>query len=152
MVRACHTPRQPLQNHPSGHLGGWATPWSAEEMLDGQHQRVDIPAHAGTAHKGLLQKRLEEKSLLNRPSCPPDDLIGQGTELNGTTAKGYLRPINTASNHIFKKKKKKNLLQDANPAPQSISRHNTASLTDVQMGNHKKYTNIRYLQEMHIFT
>ena len=20
-----------------GHLGGWATPWSAEEMLDGQH-------------------------------------------------------------------------------------------------------------------
>ena len=34
MVRACHTPRQPLQNHPLGHLGGWATPWSAEEMLD----------------------------------------------------------------------------------------------------------------------
>ena len=33
------------QNHPSGYLGGWATPWSAEEMLDGQHQRVDIPAH-----------------------------------------------------------------------------------------------------------
>ena len=25
MVRACHKPRQPLQNHPSGHLGGWAT-------------------------------------------------------------------------------------------------------------------------------
>ena len=60
MVRACHTPRQPLQNHPSGHFGGWATPWSAEEMLDGQHQRVDIPAHARFAHKGLLQKRLEE--------------------------------------------------------------------------------------------
>ena len=33
---------------------------SLEEMLDGQHQRVDIPAHARTAHKGLLQKRLEE--------------------------------------------------------------------------------------------
>ena len=29
-------------------------------MLDGQHQRVYIPAHAGIAHKGLLQKRLEE--------------------------------------------------------------------------------------------
>ena len=57
---ACHTPRQPLQNHPSGHLGGWATPWSAEEMLNGQHQSVDIPAHARAAHKGLLQKRLEE--------------------------------------------------------------------------------------------
>ena len=56
----CQTPRQPLQNHPSGHLGGWATPWSVEEMLDGQHEKVDIPAHARTAHKGLLQKRLEE--------------------------------------------------------------------------------------------
>ena len=39
MVRACHTPWQPLQKkHPSGHLGGWATPLSADEMLDGQHQ------------------------------------------------------------------------------------------------------------------
>ena len=43
-----------------GNPGGWATPWSAEEMLDGKHQRVDIPAHARTANKGLLQKRLEE--------------------------------------------------------------------------------------------
>ena len=60
MVRAFHTQRQPLQNHPSGYLGGWATPCSAEEMLDGQHQRVDIPAYARTAHTGLLQERLEE--------------------------------------------------------------------------------------------
>ena len=60
MVRACHMPQQHLQNHPSGHLGGLATPWSAEEMLDGQHQRVDIPAHARAAHTGLRQKRLEE--------------------------------------------------------------------------------------------
>ena len=57
---ACHTPRQPLENHPSGHLGEWATPLSAEEMLDGQHHRVDVPAHARTAHEGLLQKSLEE--------------------------------------------------------------------------------------------
>ena len=42
-------------------------------MLDGQHQRVDIPVHARTAHKGLLQKRLEEDLM------PPNDLIGQGT-------------------------------------------------------------------------
>ena len=56
MVRASHTPRQPLQHHPSGHLGGWATPWSEGEMLDGQHQRVDIPANARIAHKGLQQK------------------------------------------------------------------------------------------------
>ena len=60
MVRAGHTQRQPLQNHPSEHLGGWATPWSAEEMLDGQHQRVEIPAHVRPAHNGLLQKILEE--------------------------------------------------------------------------------------------
>ena len=57
---ACHTPRQPLQNRPSGHLGELGTPWSAEEMLDGHHQTVDIPAHARAAHKGILQKRLEE--------------------------------------------------------------------------------------------
>ena len=55
-----HTPRQPLQNHPSGHLGGWATPWSAEEMLDGQHHRLDISVHVRIAHEGLLQNRPEE--------------------------------------------------------------------------------------------
>ena len=60
IVWACHMPWQPLQNHPSGHLGWWAMHWSEEEMLDGQHQRVVIPAHAWTVHKGLLQKRLEE--------------------------------------------------------------------------------------------
>ena len=72
------TPRQPLQNYPSGHLGGWATPWSAEEMLDGQRQRADITAYDGPAHDGLPQKRPEE---LNRPACPTDEPIGQGTEL-----------------------------------------------------------------------
>ena len=60
MAGARHTPWQPLQNHPSGHLGGWVTPWSAEGMLDGQHQRVDIPTRTSTAHKGLQQRRLEE--------------------------------------------------------------------------------------------
>ena len=60
MVRACHTPRRLLQNHPSEHLGRWVTPWSAEEMLDKQRQRVDIPTYARTAHNGLPQKRLEK--------------------------------------------------------------------------------------------
>ena len=54
------TPHQPLQNYPSGHLGGWGMLLQAEEMLNGQHQRVDIPAHARTAQKSLLQKRLKE--------------------------------------------------------------------------------------------
>ena len=58
MVWACHTPQQSLQNHPSGHLGSRVMLWSVEEMLDG-HERVDIPARARTAHKGLLLKRLE---------------------------------------------------------------------------------------------
>ena len=81
MVRACHTPQQPLKNHSSEHLGVWATPWSAEKRLDGQHQRVDIPGHARTAPKGLLQKRLEEDLCWIVPHDPPDDPIGQGTEL-----------------------------------------------------------------------
>ena len=70
MVRACHTPRQPFQNHTSGHLGGLAMPWSADEMLNGQHQRVGISAHSRTAHNGLLQKRLAESFLmsLRRPN------------------------------------------------------------------------------------
>ena len=58
------------------------TPWSAEEMLDGEHQRVDIPANGRPAHNSLLQKGLERESLLNRPSCPSDDPVGQGTVLN----------------------------------------------------------------------
>ena len=65
-------------------LGGWATPGSAEEMLDGQRQRVDIPAHVRTAHNDLLQKRSERGSLLDCPPCLPDDPIGRGTELNYT--------------------------------------------------------------------
>ena len=52
--------QQPLQNHPSGHLGGWVAPWLVEEMLGGQHQKVDIPVHARTAHNGLLQQTMEE--------------------------------------------------------------------------------------------
>ena len=70
MVQACHTPQQPLQNHPLGHLGGWAMLWLAEEMLDGQHQRVDIPTNAKTAHKGLLQKNLEEDLCWIIPPVP----------------------------------------------------------------------------------
>ena len=52
------------KNHPSGHFGGWLMLWSAEKMLDGQLERVDISAHARTAHTGLLQKRLEEDLCL----------------------------------------------------------------------------------------
>ena len=84
MVRARHTPLQPLQNHPSGYLKGWATPWSAEDIEDSQHQRVDIPAHARTAHKGLVQKSLEEDLCWIVHRVPHDDPTSQGTELNWT--------------------------------------------------------------------
>ena len=82
MLRACHTSRQPLQIIFQGTLKGGQLPWLAEEVLDGQYERVDIPAHARTAHNSLLQKSLEEDLLLNRPSSSPNDPISQGTELN----------------------------------------------------------------------
>ena len=66
--------------------GPWrqAMPWSAEEMLDGQRQEVGIPAHARTAHSGLLQNRLEvDLCWTNGP--PPPNQIGQWTELNRWT-------------------------------------------------------------------
>ena len=66
---------------PKPSFGGTLDGGSAEDMLDGPHQRVDIPAYARTAHKGLLQKT-GRGSLLNRPSWPPNDPISQGTELN----------------------------------------------------------------------
>ena len=58
------------------------TPWSTEEVLDGQYQRVDIPVRIRTVHKGLLAEKTGRGSLLNRTTCLHDDPIGQGTELN----------------------------------------------------------------------
>ena len=52
------------------HFSGWAT-LIGSGMLDVQHQRVDIPAHARCAHKGLLQKRLEEDLWIIIPHAPP---------------------------------------------------------------------------------
>ena len=49
---------------------GWVMPWSAEETLDGHHQRVEIPANARTAQKGLLQKKNGRGSLLIIPHIP----------------------------------------------------------------------------------
>ena len=62
MVLACHMPWQPLQSHPSGHLEDWqclSRQWKCG-WSHGQHQGVDVPAYARTAHSGLLQTRLEE--------------------------------------------------------------------------------------------
>ena len=51
IVQACQ-----VQNLPSR----WATPWSADKMLEGKRQRVDVPFHAVPAHDGLTQKRLKK--------------------------------------------------------------------------------------------
>ena len=50
---------------------GWTTPKSGH------------PSHARNSRKGLLHKRLEKGSLLNRPQ---DDPIGQESKLNRTEA------------------------------------------------------------------
>ena len=73
------------------HLGGWTTQWSLEEMLDGQHQRVDIPAHARTAHNRLLPRRLEEDLCWIVPHVPPTTQSVK-TELNWTS--WCLSPVN----------------------------------------------------------
>ena len=97
MVRACRTPRQPLQNHPSGHLGGWATSGCAEKLLDGQHQRVNIPAHAGTANKASCRKKWKWISSESSLMSPP---LPRGTELNWTQGETSKRDHRVNSLHI----------------------------------------------------
>ena len=80
MFEACHMSPQPLQKHQSGHLGGWTLLWSAQEMLDGQHQRVDIPAYAITAHKGFLRRELEEDLCWIIPHLPPPPQLNQSRD------------------------------------------------------------------------
>ena len=53
----------------------------------GQLRRVDVRTCARTAHNGLPQKIERERetgrgSLLDRPSCPSDDPLGQRVEPN----------------------------------------------------------------------
>ena len=90
------------QNHPSGNIGEWAMPWLAEEMLDGQHQRVDIAAHTRTTHNGLLQrdwKRSSAELVLTSPRRP--NRSRDWTELNWTNYLSirhlFLVPIHSTS-------------------------------------------------------
>ena len=59
-------PESPLCSPPSGHLGGWTTPWSAEEVLGGQHQREDIRARARTVHFGWKRISAESSAVFPR--------------------------------------------------------------------------------------
>ena len=84
-----HTPQPSFQNLPWGHLGEWTTPSSAEEMLNGQCQRVDVPARARTAHDGLPLKWQEEGLCWIMPGVPLPSPhhhpIGRGVDLTWPT-------------------------------------------------------------------
>ena len=67
MVGECQVPLQPLQNHLSGHLGGWAKLWSADETLNGPHQRktsLSMPVMLLMASRRKDWKRISVKSSL----------------------------------------------------------------------------------------
>ena len=53
-----------------GTLEGWATPWLAEEMMDGQHQRVDSNVHATKASCRKDWKSISAESSLMSPRRP----------------------------------------------------------------------------------
>ena len=79
-----------------GTLEGRAMPWLTEEMLDGQHQRVDIylpmPELLTRASCRKDWKKISAKSsLMSSPPPPTNDPIGQGTELNRTDSHWIVR-------------------------------------------------------------
>ena len=82
MVRARHTPRQPLQNHPSGHLGRVGDAVVGIRNAGRTTLKSGHPCPCKNSSQGPHAEKTGRGSLLNRPSCPPDDPIGQGTELN----------------------------------------------------------------------
>ena len=53
-------------------------PWSAEEMLDEQYQRMNIPCPCQNCSQWPPAEKTGRGFLLNHPSCTPDDLIIQG--------------------------------------------------------------------------
>ena len=55
-------------------------PWSAEEMLDGQHQRVGVPM-PGLLTVASSRKVWKWTSAESSLMSPIDDQIGQSTEL-----------------------------------------------------------------------
>ena len=90
VVRACHTPRQRLQNHPSRHLGGWAFNAVVGRGNAGwTTSKHRYPCPCKNCSQGPPAEKTGRGFLLNRPSCPPpssptDYSISPGTgiELN----------------------------------------------------------------------
>ena len=85
-----------------GHLGGWAMPWSAEEVLDGQRQRMVIPTLAGSANNSRPQKRLGEDLCWIVRRVPPTNHSVKG--LNWTEPAAY---VSLWPDYSKKKKKRR---------------------------------------------
>ena len=85
LVWECHAIRQPFRKDLSGHLGEWVTPWSAEEMLDGQRQRVDTRPMPELLTMASCRKDWNricaESSFMTSPLSPSDDPVGGVTDL-----------------------------------------------------------------------
>ena len=79
------TPRPPVRNHRSVHLRGWATPCSAEEKLDGQHQRVGFLPKSELLARAFCRKdwkRISAESSVKSSHPSSEEPIGQRTEMN----------------------------------------------------------------------
>ena len=63
MVPAHHALKRPLKTIPRDTLEGGRRLGPQKIMLNGQRQRIDFPAHVGTAHGSLSNRGLEENLL-----------------------------------------------------------------------------------------
>ena len=86
MVQACHTPRQPLKKKQLS----FRTPWRLGDAVVGRGNAGWTTSKSGhicqcqSCSQWPLAEKTGRGSLLNRPSCPPDDAIVHGTELKCT--------------------------------------------------------------------
>ena len=100
MFRACHTPRQPLQNYPPGHLGGWQRKCWMDNIKD--WTSLPMPELLTTASCRKDWKRISAESPLvspRRPNRPRDwtelnRLIRDKGQEKGLTGKLFSEQLN----------------------------------------------------------
>ena len=76
MVWAYHTPRQPLQNHPSWHLGRVGDAMVGRGNAEWTTAKNGHPCQCQNCSRGPPADKTGRRSLLKRPSRPPGDPIG----------------------------------------------------------------------------
>ena len=84
MVWAYPALQQPHWNHHWGHLWGLVMLQSAEEMLDGQQLKGRCPWPCQNCSWWPPAEKTGRGCLPIHLSCPSDNPVGQGTELNWT--------------------------------------------------------------------